>query len=249
MIDFSSDVRTFRDDFVDATPANLDAARDYLDASPGQRRNEHRRRARSRAVRSRAIREGDDDEYTGSRARQIASRLSLVLFVTDGEPTVGERDPAAIAAHAARLRGSQRVFTFGLGADVNAQLIEQLALEGHGTAQFVRPDEDVERAVGLVASRLTSPVASDLRVSVQCSGDVRCPQTRRARFPTGPSICSPARISCCSRATRAAARRGSASMAEAPRAPCTGRRPSTSRITIATMRSCRGSGPRAASDG
>jgi Ca-activated chloride channel family protein len=89
---------------------------------------------------------------------------------------VGERDPAAIAAHAARLRGSQRVFTFGLGADVNAQLIEQLALEGHGTAQFVRPEEDVERAVGLVASRLTSPIASDLRVSTQCggSGDGEC---------------------------------------------------------------------------
>ncbi|MBK5189823.1 MAG: hypothetical protein JJD97_16390, partial [Gemmatimonadaceae bacterium] len=100
--------------------------------------------------------------------------LSLVLFVTDGEPTVGERDPAAIAAHAARLRGAQRVFTFGLGADVNAQLIEQLALEGHGTAQFVRPDEDVERAVGLVASRLTSPIASDLRVSVQCGDERGC---------------------------------------------------------------------------
>ena len=104
-------------------------------------------------------------------ARAAAGRLSLVLFVTDGEPTIGERDPAAIAAHAARLRGSQRVFTFGLGADVNAQLIEQLALEGHGTAQFVRPDEDVERAVGLVASRLTSPIASDLRVTVQCGGN------------------------------------------------------------------------------
>jgi Ca-activated chloride channel family protein len=80
----------------------------------------------------------------------------------------------AIAAHAARLRGEQRVFTFGLGADVNAQLIEQLALEGHGTAQFVRPEEDVERAVGLVASRLTSPIASDLRVSVQCTDERGC---------------------------------------------------------------------------
>ena len=130
-------------------------------------------------------REGDGDEYASGRAHQNEDRLSLVLFVTDGEPTVGERDPAAIAAHAARLRGSQRVFTFGLGADVNAQLIEQLALEGHGTAQFVRPEEDVERAVGLVASRLTSPIASDLRVSVQCRGDGGCVQLAHA-LPDGP---------------------------------------------------------------
>jgi Ca-activated chloride channel family protein len=183
MIDFSSDVRTFRDDFADATPANLDAAREYLDhlqANGGTNIDG----ALERALSAPRIREDDDDEYTGNRAHRIASRLSLVLFVTDGEPTVGEREPAAIAAHAARLRGSPRVFTFGLGADVNAQLIEQLALEGHGTAQFVRPDEDVERAVGLVASRLTSPVASDLRVSLQCRGGFHCPRLSRT-LPDG----------------------------------------------------------------
>ncbi|MEP7086002.1 MAG: VWA domain-containing protein, partial [Gemmatimonadota bacterium] len=184
MIDFSSDVRTFRDDFVDATPANLDAARKYLDqlqANGGTNIDG----ALDRALSQPRYPEGDDDEYTGANSHQGVSRMSLVLFVTDGEPTVGEREPAAIAAHAARLRGSQRVFTFGLGADVNAQLIEQLALEGHGTAQFVRPDEDVERAVGVVASRLTSPIASDLRVSVQCKGYLRCAQLAHS-LPEGP---------------------------------------------------------------
>ena len=169
MIDFSSDVRTFRDDFVSATPANLEAARRYLE--------------QLQATGGTNIDGALDRALSQSRSRE--GRLSLVLFVTDGEPTVGERDPAAIAAHAVRLRGSQRVFTFGLGADVNAQLIEQLALEGHGTAQFVRPDEDVERAVGVVASRLTSPIASDLRVSVQCSADGSCVQLARA-LPDGP---------------------------------------------------------------
>jgi Ca-activated chloride channel homolog len=167
MIDFSSDVRTFRDDFVEASPANIDAARHYLDQLQANGGTNIDGALDAALAQSRA-REGDDDEYTSRPSHQIGRRLALVLFVTDGEPTVGERDPAAIAAHAARLRGAQRVFTFGLGSDVNAQLIEQLALEGHGTAQFVRPDEDVERAVGLVASRLASPVASDLRVSVQC---------------------------------------------------------------------------------
>jgi hypothetical protein len=58
------------------------------------------------------------------------------------------------------------VFTFGVGTDVNASLLEELALKGRGTAQFVRPEEDVERAVGVVAQRLTRPVATDLRVRV-----------------------------------------------------------------------------------
>jgi hypothetical protein len=64
------------------------------------------------------------------------------------------------------LRGRQRLFTFGVGTDVNVSLLEQLALSGRGTAQFVRPDEDVERVVDVVAQRLTRPVATDLRVRV-----------------------------------------------------------------------------------
>ena len=96
-----------------------------------------------------------------------SGRLPVVLFVTDGAPTVGERDPERIAQRAASARGRRRVFTFGVGADLNVALMERLALEGRGTAHFVRPDESVERAVGIVASRLTNPVATDLRVTVE----------------------------------------------------------------------------------
>lgn len=91
-------------------------------------------------------------------------RLPLVLFMTDGAPTVGERSAERLAARAGELRGERRVFTFGIGADVNAALLEQVALDGAGTAHFVRPDEDVERVVGVVAQRLTDPVATDLRI-------------------------------------------------------------------------------------
>src|SRR5690606_29267329 len=42
-----------------------------------------------------------------------------------------------------------------------------LSLEGGGTAQFVRPEEDVERAVAIVASRLTRPLVTDVRVTAE----------------------------------------------------------------------------------
>jgi hypothetical protein len=54
---------------------------------------------------------------------------------------------------------------------VNVGLLEQLALEGRGTAQFVRPEESVERMVGVVANRLVDPVMTDVRVRVE--GDVK----------------------------------------------------------------------------
>jgi len=149
LIDFSTDVNTFADGFVDATPANIRDARRYLDAL----------RAEGSTNISGALEEA-------LRARTNGERLPLVVFLTDGEPTVGERNPDAIAAIAARHRGEARLFTFGVSADVNSALIERLAVEGRGTAHFVRGDENVERPVSLLASRLTNPVLTNVRVTV-----------------------------------------------------------------------------------
>jgi Ca-activated chloride channel family protein len=147
LIDFSSDVRTFRDGFSAATRENIRAAERYLDELDAQGSTNI---------------SGALDEALSSPIQ--SGRLPIVLFLTDGQPTVGERDGSVIASNVAKQRGTRRVFTFGVGADLNVSLIEQLALEGRGTASFVRPDESVERAVGIVASRLTSPLVTDVRV-------------------------------------------------------------------------------------
>lgn len=158
LVDFSSDVRTFRDEFVAATSANVRDAARYLDALEAQGGTNIEG----------ALREA-------IRPPVNAGRLPLVLFLTDGEPTIGERIPQALAAIAANGGSSadsrRRIFTFGLGSDVNVSLLEQLALDGRGTAQFVRPDESVERMVGIVANRLVDPVLTDVRVRVE--GGVR----------------------------------------------------------------------------
>jgi Ca-activated chloride channel family protein len=154
LIDFSTDVRTFRDAMIDATPENVRAANEYLDGLQAQGSTNIA---------------GAVDEALSIRASN--ERLTLVLLLTDGAPTVGETRPDAIASAAAAKRGDARVFTFGIGADVNAMLVERLALEGRGTASFVRPEEDVERAVSVVASRLTDPVVTDLRVRVDGDGN------------------------------------------------------------------------------
>jgi Ca-activated chloride channel family protein len=155
LIDFSTDVRTFRDNFVQATPENIRAAERYLDDLEAQG---------STNIMG-ALQEALDPRDRESESR--AGPLQLVLFMTDGEPTVGERDPARIAERASRLRGSQRVFTFGVGAELSVTLLEQLALEGGGTAHFVRPEENTEHAVSVVASRLTNPVVTDVRLRAE----------------------------------------------------------------------------------
>ncbi len=147
VIDFSTDVRSFRERWVPATRDNLRDARRYIQDL----------RAEGSTNISGAL-------ETALEGRTDGERLPLLVFITDGEPTVGERDPARIAALASRLRDDTRIFSIGVSADVNATLIEQLAVEGRGTAHYVRNDESVERTVSLLASRLTAPVLTNVRV-------------------------------------------------------------------------------------
>ncbi len=157
LIDFSSDVRTFRDDFVLASSDNVRDATRYLDA----------------------LEAGGGTNIEGALREAIrppatSGRLPVILFVTDGEPTIGDPNPDHLAAlaHGTDARGeARRIFTFGLGSDVNVGLLEQLALEGRGTSQFVRPDESVERMVGIVADRIVDPLVTDVRVRAE--GDVK----------------------------------------------------------------------------
>ncbi len=85
--------------------------------------------------------------------------LPIVLFLTDGLPTVGERREGAIreAALSANTH-KRRVFTFGVGYDVNTPLLSALARASRATSTFVLPKEDVEVKVGQVFRRLRGPV-------------------------------------------------------------------------------------------
>jgi Ca-activated chloride channel family protein len=88
--------------------------------------------------------------------------LGVVVFLTDGLPTVAEQDPERIAARAEERRGEFRVFSFGIGFDVNAYLLDRLTERARGRTEYISPGGDIERAVGTLTSRIASPVLADL---------------------------------------------------------------------------------------
>ena len=93
--------------------------------------------------------------------------LPIVLFLTDGLPTVGQTSEVAIRNLVIKSnRHNRRVFTFGVGVDVNAPLLEKIAAESLAKAEFVLPKEDVEVKIGMVFKRLTGPVLSDVKLEV-----------------------------------------------------------------------------------
>lgn len=89
-------------------------------------------------------------------------RLPIVIFITDGQPSTGETDPDRIAQIAEQARRRARIFTFGVGYDVNTYLLDRLSAAGRGTTAYVAPGEDVESAVASLAHKIRYPVLTDL---------------------------------------------------------------------------------------
>ncbi|MCC6665205.1 MAG: hypothetical protein IT375_15750, partial [Polyangiaceae bacterium] len=93
---------------------------------------------------------------------------SFILFLTDGLPTVGERNEAKIVENAHQHNDHRtRLINFGVGYDVNSRLLDRLSRENFGQSEFVRPDEDIEAHVSRVYQKFAAPVMTDVAVEVE----------------------------------------------------------------------------------
>lgn len=95
-----------------------------------------------------------------------SSRPTYVMFMTDGLPTAGETKEAKIvdlASAANRVRA--RMFTFGVGYDVNSRLLDRLVAANFGQSEYVRPNEDIEAAVSKLYRRIGTPVLTDVQLN------------------------------------------------------------------------------------
>lgn len=91
--------------------------------------------------------------------------LPVVIFLTDGLPTVGNTSSRAIREAAKAGNPHQRrLFTVGVGVDVNSPLLSALARGARGTPTVVLPDEDVELKVSALGRRLVGPLLADCRL-------------------------------------------------------------------------------------
>lgn len=107
-------------------------------------------------------------------------RLHLVIVITDGLPTVGETNPDRIAARVETTRRDARIFTFGVGYDLQTYLLERIAVAGRGTVDYVEPGADVEEAVGSLAAKISHPVLVDLSLE---GSPVRLKDLQPGRLP------------------------------------------------------------------
>jgi len=98
---------------------------------------------------------------------QDSGRPNYVLFLTDGLPTAGETNEMKIVRNAKEANDVHaRIFTFGVGYDVNSRLLDKLVRENFGQGEYVRPDEDIEDRVSGLYRRIESPVLTGVQLQI-----------------------------------------------------------------------------------
>ncbi len=146
VVDYSTTVSLFAERPVRKDAATIAQARAYLAAlRPNGGTNIH------------------DALVEALRQPHADGTLPLVLFLTDGLPTVRSTSEAVLRELVEKGNVHQRrFFTFGVGADVNVPLLDRIADATRAAATYVLPGEDVELAVEKVYRRLFGPLLADV---------------------------------------------------------------------------------------
>jgi Ca-activated chloride channel family protein len=167
LISFASTVRAYEDALQPASSDQLEKARKWLDDL--------------RAGGGTAIMPALDaalDLRTDDKGRSFT-----VVFFTDGIPTLDERDPNKIVKNVlarAEKTENTRIFTFGVGDDVNAAMLDQLADATRAVSTYVRPAEDIEAKAAALNAKVSHPVMTGVKLTAT---NVRLHEVYPPRLP------------------------------------------------------------------
>lgn len=112
---------------------------------------------------------GTDIDGALGEAMRMADRerSTVVLFLTDGLPTEGEIDASRILTNVEeKAPPNVRIFTFGVGNDVDTFLLDQLVQAFRGAGTYVRPEERIDEEVSSLYNKISSPVLTNLVLAV-----------------------------------------------------------------------------------
>jgi len=96
-----------------------------------------------------------------------SDRPKILVFMTDGLPTVDETNISKIIDNVHKAtRSGIRLFSFGVGYDVNTALLDKIASDNGGMSDYVEPKEDLEVKVSNFFSKVNYPVLTDLNLDL-----------------------------------------------------------------------------------
>ena len=150
IVRFSTEATTLFSDLKSADKSNQKEALDYIDHLEAMG--------------------GTNIEEALGKALNVqhqSDRPYFIIFLTDGKPTIGETGTDALLKKVKDQNTDHiRIFTFGIGTELNTQLLDKITEQAQGYRTYVLPDEDIEVKVSDFYLKVAYPVLTDLELKV-----------------------------------------------------------------------------------
>jgi Ca-activated chloride channel family protein len=108
---------------------------------------------------------GIDAALRETFAQTDPARQTVVIFLTDGLATEGETNTDKLLELAKNgAPANIRIFTFGVGDDVDTLLLDSLSSQFGGTGAYVRSNERIDEEVSTLYRKIAAPVMTDINL-------------------------------------------------------------------------------------
>ena len=165
IIRFSTEVEPLFEKLVRASEANRERANDFI--------------KELKPIGGTAI---DDALQKALAIKSSSDRPFVIIFLTDGKPTIGTTDEQQIVGNVKRQNeGRTRIFCFGIGTDLNTHLLDKITEETRAVSQYVLPEEDLEVKVSNFFAKIKEPVLAN--PTLKFNGDIRVTKLYPTQLP------------------------------------------------------------------
>ncbi|CAM9358304.1 unnamed protein product [Bubo scandiacus] len=154
---FGSEVRTWKETLIKATPENLDEARKFVRGiDTAGMTNLHG-----------GIMRGIDMLNAAHEGNLVPKRsASIIIMLTDGQPNVGISNTQDIQTHVKKaIEGKYPLYNLGFGYGVDYNFLEKMALENKGLARRIYPDSDASLQLQGFYDEVSNPMLTDVELN------------------------------------------------------------------------------------
>ncbi|XP_073667938.1 inter-alpha-trypsin inhibitor heavy chain H3-like isoform X2 [Paramisgurnus dabryanus] len=152
LITFDHQVDLWKRELLKATKANLDDAKSFV----------RKITARGATNINAAVLEG----VNMFKQQPEAGSASILILLTDGDPTSGETNTERIMSNVRKAIGSKfPLYCLGFGYDVNFDFLTKMSLENNGVARRIYEDSDADLQLQGFYDEVAVPLLTDIQLN------------------------------------------------------------------------------------
>ncbi|XP_053455252.1 inter-alpha-trypsin inhibitor heavy chain H1 isoform X1 [Nycticebus coucang] len=183
---FGTHVRSWKGSLVQASEANLQAARDFIQRfSLDEATNLNGGLLRGIEILNKAQ----------ESLPELSNHASILIMLTDGDPTEGVTDHSQILKNIREaIRGRFPLYNLGFGHNVDFNFLEVMSMENNGRAQRIYEDRDATQQLQGFYKQVARPLLVDVELQYPKDAVLDLTQHRHKQYYEGSEITVAGRI-------------------------------------------------------